>query len=136
MPEYTWIFKLLLGKKEKKLTSVSFAFTHTYTLVKTNIFPHGIFEKWAKTEKQNIVPCYLWLAIGTHLSRRHFFYLLCIFHNFPCLLGGKTPKMLVFTRVYVCVKAKLTLGSCFWISLQPSLTHYCIKCCATFTHSV
>ena len=27
------------------LTSVSFAFTHTYTLVKTNIFPHGIFEK-------------------------------------------------------------------------------------------
>ena len=55
-------------KKEKNLTSVSFAFTHTYTPVKTNIFrffPQAYmenFEKCAKTEKQkkNIlshVPC-------------------------------------------------------------------------------
>ena len=41
--------------KEKKLTSVSFAFTHTYTPVKTNIFPFfpqaymENFEKCAKT---------------------------------------------------------------------------------------
>ena len=52
-------------KKEKKLTNVSFAFTHTYTLVKTNIF--GIFsqaclenfEKCVKTPKKTwyIVPC-------------------------------------------------------------------------------
>ena len=40
---------------EKNLTSVSFAFTHTYTAVKTNIFPFfpqeymENFEKCAKT---------------------------------------------------------------------------------------
>ena len=43
--------------KEKKLTSVSFAFTHTYTAVKTNsfrFFPQAYmenFEKCAKTQK-------------------------------------------------------------------------------------
>ena len=43
--------------KEKKLTSVSFAFTHTHTPVKTNIFPFfpqanmENFEKCAKTQK-------------------------------------------------------------------------------------
>ena len=39
---------------KKKLTSVSFAFTHTYTPVKTNIFPQAYmenFEKCAKTQK-------------------------------------------------------------------------------------
>ena len=48
---------------KKKLTNVSFAFTHTYTLVKTNIF--GIFsqaclenfEKCVKTPKKNLVHC-------------------------------------------------------------------------------
>ena len=45
-------------KKGKKLTNVSFAFTHTYTPVKTNIFPFfpqaymENFEKCAKTQKQ------------------------------------------------------------------------------------
>ena len=45
-------------KKEKKLTNVSFAFTHTYTPVKTNMFPFfpqaymENFEKCAKTQKQ------------------------------------------------------------------------------------
>ena len=52
------LFKLGKGakkKKEKNLTSVSFAFTHTYTPVKTNIFPlfpqayMENFEKCAKT---------------------------------------------------------------------------------------
>ena len=43
--------------KKKKLTNVSFPFTHTYTPVKTNIFPFfpqaymEIFEKCAKTQK-------------------------------------------------------------------------------------
>ena len=45
-------------KLKKKLTNVSFAFTHTYTPVKTNIFrffPQSYmenFEKCAKTQKQ------------------------------------------------------------------------------------
>ena len=47
--QYT--FRIALGKGakkkiEKNLTSVSFAFTHTYTAVKTNsfrFFPHGKF---------------------------------------------------------------------------------------------
>ena len=45
-------------KIEKKLTNVSFAFTHTYTPVKTNIFrffPQSYmenFEKCAKTQKR------------------------------------------------------------------------------------
>ena len=45
--------------KGKKLTSVSFAFTHTYTLKKTNIFPFfpqaymNNFEKCAKTPKKS-----------------------------------------------------------------------------------
>ena len=44
-------------KGKKKLTSVSFALTHTYTPVKTNIFPFfpqaymKFFEKCAKTPK-------------------------------------------------------------------------------------
>ena len=57
-----WDKQSHLGKgakknKEKKLTSVSFAFTHTYTPVKTNIFPFfpqaymENFEKCAKTQK-------------------------------------------------------------------------------------
>ena len=59
-------------KQGKKLTSVSFAFTHTYTPVKTNIFrffPQAYienFEKCAKTQKQKkqyIVPCFLWLLV-------------------------------------------------------------------------
>ena len=45
-------------KLKKNLTSVSFAFTHTYTAVKTNsfrFFPQAYmenFEKCAKTQKQ------------------------------------------------------------------------------------
>ena len=44
-------------KQGKKLTSVSFAFTHTYTPVKTNIFPFfpqaymENFKKCAKAQK-------------------------------------------------------------------------------------
>ena len=47
-----------IKKLKKKLTNVSFAFTHTYTPVKTNIFrffPQAYmknFEKCAKTQKQ------------------------------------------------------------------------------------
>ena len=50
-------------KIEKKLTNVSFAFTHTYTPVKTNIFrffPQSYmenFEKCAKTQKQKTICC-------------------------------------------------------------------------------
>ena len=46
-----------IKKLKKKLTNVSFAFTHTYTPVKTNIFrffPQSYmenFEKCAKTKK-------------------------------------------------------------------------------------
>ena len=68
--------KCELGKgaknKEKKLTSVSLAFTHTHTLEKLTFFP--FFPKRTrkilknvhkrKNKKQYIVPCYLWLAIG------------------------------------------------------------------------
>ena len=51
---FLWVFcrnLLLLGKgakknKEKKLTSVSFALTHTYTPVKTNIFPFFPKRTW------------------------------------------------------------------------------------------
>ena len=47
-------------KRKKNLTSVSFAFTHAYTPVKTNTFPFfpqaymENFEKCAKTQKQKI----------------------------------------------------------------------------------
>ena len=50
-------------KLKKKLTNVSFAFTHTYTPVKTNIFrffPQAYmenFEKCAKTQKQKTICC-------------------------------------------------------------------------------
>ena len=50
--------KVQKKKIEKKLTNVSFAFTHTYTPVKTNIFrffPQSYmenFEKCAKTQKR------------------------------------------------------------------------------------
>ena len=50
--------KVQKKKLKKKLTNVSFAFTHTYTPVKTNIFrffPQSYmenFEKCAKTQKQ------------------------------------------------------------------------------------
>ena len=39
-----------------------------------------------------------------------FFCVLHIFQNFPCTLGEKS-KSVSFSRVYVCVKAKLTLVS-------------------------
>ena len=48
---------------KKKLTNVSFAFTHTYTAVKTNsfrFFPQAYmenFEKCAKTQKQKTICC-------------------------------------------------------------------------------
>ena len=41
-----------------------------------------------------------------------FFCVLHIFQNFPCTLGEKS-KSVSFSRVYVCVKAKLTLVSFF-----------------------
>ena len=41
-----------------------------------------------------------------------FFCVLHIFQIFPCTLGGKS-KSVSFSRVYVCVKAKLTLVSFF-----------------------
>ena len=80
-----WLKEKVQKKEEEKLTSVSFAFTHTYihtyihihihtyTLEKLKmflLFPQayrGNFEKCAKTQiqkKHDIVPCYLWLAIG------------------------------------------------------------------------
>ena len=58
-------------KKGKKLTNVSFAFTHTYTPVKTKHFPFfpqaymEHFEKCAKTKKQYVVPCYWEGGVGT-----------------------------------------------------------------------
>ena len=45
-----------------------------------------------------------------------FFCVLHIFQNFPCTLGGKS-KSVSFSRVYVCVKAKLTLVSFFYFFL-------------------
>ena len=62
-------------KLKKNLTSVSFAFTHTYTAVKTSSFCFCVFAHFSKFSM------YDW---------------------------GKKRKMLVFTGVYVCVKAKLT----------------------------
>ena len=41
-----------------------------------------------------------------------FFCVLHIFQNFPCTLGEKS-KSVSFLRVYVCVKAKLTLVNIF-----------------------
>ena len=51
------VFRERCKKTRKKVTSVSFAFTHTYTPVKTNTFPFfpqaymENFEKCAKTQK-------------------------------------------------------------------------------------
>ena len=46
-----------------------------------------------------------------------------IFQNFPCTLGGKS-KSVSFSRVYVCVKAKLTLVSFFYFfSMHISLNN-------------
>ena len=69
----SWYNQYRLGegakKRRKKLTNVSFAFTHTYTPVKTKnvpFFPQAYmenFEKCAKTKKQYVVPCYLWLLV-------------------------------------------------------------------------
>ena len=42
-----------------------------------------------------------------------FFCVLHIFQNFPCTLGEK-GKSVSFSRVYVCVKAKLTLVRFFF----------------------
>ena len=70
---YYLIIKGKVQKKtRKKITSVSFAFSHTYTPVKTNIFPffpQAYMENFEKLQKQKnkkhyIVPCYLWLAKG------------------------------------------------------------------------
>ena len=57
-----------IKKSKTKLTSVSFAFTHTYTLEKLTLllfFPQAYmenFEKCAKSKRKKhfIVPCYLW----------------------------------------------------------------------------
>ena len=43
------------------------------------------------------------------------FAFLHIFQNFPCTLGEKKGKLLVFTGVYICVKAKPTLASFFFL---------------------
>ena len=48
-----------------------------------------------------------------------FFCVLHIFQNFPCTLGKKS-KSVSFSRVYVCVKAKLTLVSFFYFFYAPS----------------
>ena len=48
-----------------------------------------------------------------------FFCVLHIFQNFPCTLGEKS-KSVSFLRVYVCVKAKLTLVSFFTFFHAPS----------------
>ena len=42
----------------------------------------------------------------------------CAFFKIFYVCLGKNTNMLIFTRVYVCVKAKLTLVSCFWIFLH------------------
>ena len=58
-----------------------------------------------------------------------FFCVLHIFQNFPCTLGEKS-KSVSFSRVYVCVKAKLTLVSFFLLFFHapfPNIEHdYCI----------
>ena len=49
------------------------------------------------------------------------FCVLHIFQNFPCMLGEKS-KSVIFSRVYVCVKAKLTLVSFFFTFLTKHLS--------------
>ena len=57
-----------------------------------------------------------------------FFCVLHIFQNFPCTLGEKS-KSVSFSRVYVCVKAKLTLVSFFLLFFYaPSPRGKCFKC--------
>ena len=59
-----------------------------------------------------------------------FFCVLHIFQNFPCTLGEKS-KSVSFSRVYVCVKAKLTLVSFFFtffimhLSLRLIFNDFC-----------
>ena len=52
-----------------------------------------------------------------------FFCVLHIFQNFPCTLGEKS-KSVSFLRVYVCVKAKLSLVS-FFLFFAPSPDGFC-----------
>ena len=57
-----------------------------------------------------------------------FFCVLHIFQNFPCTLGEKS-KSVSFSRVYVCVKAKLTLVKFFKKDfMHLSLTTDCKSC--------
>ena len=51
-----------------------------------------------------------------------FFCVLHIFQNFPCTLG-EDSKSVSFLRVYVCVKAKLTLVSFFFPFFSMHLSH-------------
>ena len=66
-----------------------------------------------------------------------FFCVLHIFQNFPCTLGEKS-KSVSFSRVYVCVNAKLTFVSFFFLFIFVHLSlsgnyilisdYYCCQC--------
>ena len=53
-----------------------------------------------------------WLMLPPHIKAHQFSGEIPA-ENFPCTLGGKS-KSVSFSRVYVCVKAKLTLVSFFF----------------------
>ena len=73
LTQYTSLYSGEGAKIKGKKTSVSFAFTHTYTLEKLTFFLFFPKHTWkikkncknAKTkQKTYIVPYYLWLTIG------------------------------------------------------------------------
>ena len=78
-------------------------------------FRNYIRERFKKEEEK--------LTTTGNMGQYIVFAFLHIFQNFLCTLGGKKGKMLVFTGVYVCVKAKLTLVRFFsFFFLHLSLT--------------
>ena len=67
---------------------------------------------------------------------QYFFFAFCTFFKiFHVRLGGKS-KSVSFSRVYVCVKAKLTLVSfCYFFFMQLPLRPLSVKSVSYMTHS-
>ena len=107
-------------KQEKKLTSVSFMYVCVAENAELLVFfyfflhlPHRQFSfiELCLSSKMYWALNFSWDNVM--IWNVFFLCVLHIFQNFPCTLGEKSESV-SFSRVYVCVRAKLTLVSFFF----------------------
>ena len=109
------------GGKTNKCQFCLYTYIHSW---KTNIFPFFPKRTWkilkncknAKTKKQYIVPCYLWMAVGascgqdiTPYGSKPIFWKIIVHSNYFWGKKGKKPNISPFPATHTYIKLTLVI---------------------------